>query len=338
MNRIFNKRNSVAVLLFGLLMTLASQSAYLATAQTTVATVIVMPTIGGTTDPAPGQYTYENGTVIVLTAIPDAGYVFSYWIITGELFPGHTSSQVQPVQIIDPETGEVIGTFPVRPTTSAIDSLTFTNNPANITCGYGYSYTYTAVFSPVSSPTSPSPTPSPTEATVIVMPTVGGTVSPTAGMYTYASGEVIRISATPDAGYKFSYWLVSGNTIPGHETKYSTIADDAGNPIGQIPRASTSGIDSLTFTANPASITCGYGYSYTYTAIFEKLASPSPTATPAATSTPVATTAPPPTASPSPTPTPTQQAGTDWTMWIIIAVVVIVIIIVIAAAVMMRKK
>jgi hypothetical protein len=340
MKKLFNKRNLVAALLFGLLMTIVSQSASLVAAQTTSdAVVIVMPTIGGTTDPTPGQYNYANGTSIILTAIPDTGYAFSYWVITGEIFPGHTSSNVQPIQITDPETGEVIGTFPPRPNVSAIDSLTFTNNPANVTCGYGYTYTYTAVFAPVSSPTSPSPTPGPTEATVIVMPTVGGSVTPAAGMYTYANGTVIRISATPDAGYKFSYWLVTGNTIPGHTTQISTIVDDNGNVIGQIPRPSTSGIDSLTFTANPASITCGYGYTYTYTAIFEKLASasPSPTATPVATSTPVVTTAPP-TASPSPTPTPTTAGGTDWTTWIIIAVVVIVIIIVIAAAMMMRKK
>ena len=46
-------------------------------------TIIAGP--GGTTDPPPGTYTYENGSVVLATAIPDAGYVFDYWILDGEM-------------------------------------------------------------------------------------------------------------------------------------------------------------------------------------------------------------------------------------------------------------
>lgn len=334
MNRIFSKHNLVtAVLLFALLLPMSNLVMFNAAAQGTVATVIIMPTTGGTTDPTPGQYTYENGTNIIFAAVPNAGYRFSYWLVTGEYIPGHTSQNVAPSQIIDPETGEIISfPLPPRPSPGSVDTQTFTANPANITCGYGYSYTYTAFFEPIA---QPSPTPGPTEGVIIVMPTVGGTVTPAAGSYTHTNGTIFEISANPDAGYVFKYWLVSGSVITGHETAYSVITDDQGNVISEIPRATGSAIDSLTFTDNPARITCGYGYTYTYTAFFEQA---SATSTPPATSTPTATASPTQqTASPSPTSTPTQ-AATDWTTWIIVAVVVVVIIIVIAAAILMRKK
>lgn len=40
-------------------------------------------TIGGDVDPPPGVYTYDEGTVVTVTAYPDAGYVFDHWEIDG---------------------------------------------------------------------------------------------------------------------------------------------------------------------------------------------------------------------------------------------------------------
>ena len=37
------------------------------------ATVVIYSSVGGTTDPETGSYSYPNGTVITLTAIPDDG-------------------------------------------------------------------------------------------------------------------------------------------------------------------------------------------------------------------------------------------------------------------------
>ncbi|MEM3628627.1 MAG: NosD domain-containing protein [Candidatus Bathyarchaeia archaeon] len=42
-------------------------------------------TIGGTTNPASGTYTYANGTVVSVTAIPNMGYSFAYWLIDGNI-------------------------------------------------------------------------------------------------------------------------------------------------------------------------------------------------------------------------------------------------------------
>jgi len=39
---------------------------------------------GGTTEPSPGIYTYENGTIIEVTAIPESGYSFDYWLLDNQ--------------------------------------------------------------------------------------------------------------------------------------------------------------------------------------------------------------------------------------------------------------
>ena len=45
----------------------------------------IISTEGGTTDPVPGNYTYVNGTVVSITAIPNPGYSFDYWLLDGEI-------------------------------------------------------------------------------------------------------------------------------------------------------------------------------------------------------------------------------------------------------------
>ncbi len=46
-------------------------------------TLIIDSTVGGTTHPSPGTYTYENGTVVSVIAIPEEGYQFSHWLLNG---------------------------------------------------------------------------------------------------------------------------------------------------------------------------------------------------------------------------------------------------------------
>lgn len=43
------------------------------------------PSREGTTDPAIGTHVYEEGTAVSVQAIPNAGYVFSYWLLDGTL-------------------------------------------------------------------------------------------------------------------------------------------------------------------------------------------------------------------------------------------------------------
>jgi hypothetical protein len=43
----------------------------------------IISTAGGTTNPAPGIYTYVNGTQVVITAVPYNGYSFDNWLLDG---------------------------------------------------------------------------------------------------------------------------------------------------------------------------------------------------------------------------------------------------------------
>jgi len=46
-------------------------------------TLTITSAVGGTTDPSPDTYTYAEGTAVVVTAIPDAGYYFDHWELDG---------------------------------------------------------------------------------------------------------------------------------------------------------------------------------------------------------------------------------------------------------------
>src|SRR3990170_2609813 len=53
------------------------------------AVAIITATLGGTTVPEPGTYTYDNGEVATAKAVPWIGFKFSHWVLSGEFLPGH---------------------------------------------------------------------------------------------------------------------------------------------------------------------------------------------------------------------------------------------------------
>jgi len=306
------------------------------------AIVIIQPSQGGTTDPGPGTHTYPEGTDIVLTATADPGYTFQYWIASGGYTPGHDEGQ-QPV-ITDPETGEPIVPAPSLPSISGIDSLVFTSNPANIDCGYGFTYTYQAVFTQTDGAGDGG-----TEAVVVVLPSSDGTTDPGPGTHTYPEGTVITLTATPNEGYSFHYWVISGNVTPGHaegETGSTIIDPETGETITTIPRPpQPTGIDSLVVDVNPIEVECGFGYTFAYQAVFTPTDETGHSPSPGTTTSPGTTGSPTVTATASPGVTATGTAPTGGQIiegiddWILIAIVVIVIIIIVAAiAAAMRRR
>lgn len=200
------------------------------------AEVVLVASEGGTTNPAPGSHFYWNNSIIKLEAIPDNGYDFLQWVITG----GYTPSHNEPPLLI-PGPIEVDGQPalppPRLPTASTYDSLIATQNPLYVVCGYGYTFSYEAVFVT----TTPTGTER-SDAIVVVADAVGGSTNPGPGTYTFAEGESFALTATPDEGQEFQYWIASGTGVAGHE---STLLVD-----------------------NPLNILCGIGYTYEYQPVF----------------------------------------------------------------------
>jgi hypothetical protein len=91
-------------------------------------TVVIYDSIGGTTDPPAGT-TQMSGTV-VLTATPDAGFEFAYWLYVGPDIGGHG----------------VGGTTKSQ----------WTDNPMTYNCAEGYTVEWQAVFVPTGSSSLPS--------------------------------------------------------------------------------------------------------------------------------------------------------------------------------------
>ena len=206
-----------------------------ALAQDNEATVVVLvsPEEGGTTDPAPGTYSYADGEVEILTATPNAGYEFAHWLIEG----GYDLVNIPPlIYPIDPNTGEPID-IPVPPriaSESTYESMLVTQNPLAIVCGYGYTFSYKAVFIPTS-PTERS------DAVVVVRDAPGGTTDPGPGTYTFAEGSSITLTAMASEGYEFQYWTA---TEQGDMAHPNILMD------------------------NPLAPTCGIGYTYEYQPVF----------------------------------------------------------------------
>jgi hypothetical protein len=227
--------------------------------------------LGGTTDPVTGTYTYDYGETITLKATASSGFKFQYWVIRGNYLVGHN---VPPINY--PENAAADPSWvPDFPSPSEIveDSLIVSTNPLTVICGYGYTYTYEPVFAPTAAP------PATSDAIVVVLNSIGGTTSPGPGTYYYLNGSTISLKATPAAGYDFVYWVAVGQD--DHPT---------------------------TFIDNPTAIICGYGYTYSYQAMFA-----------------------PSGAAPQPTGVPMEYL-------VVIAVLVIVAVIAVAAAVMFRGK
>jgi hypothetical protein len=57
-------------------------------------TLTITSTSGGTTDPAPDKHSYEEGTVVSVTAIPESGHVLNYWELDDFIVGFNTSTSV----------------------------------------------------------------------------------------------------------------------------------------------------------------------------------------------------------------------------------------------------
>jgi hypothetical protein len=171
-----------------------------------VAKVVVLASVGGTTDPSYGEYTYSNSTKFEILATPNAGFRFDHWVISGDYLPGHNLPQII---VPNPLPEDWVPQLPT-PSDLQKDSLVSSQNPLSVICGYGYTYQYQPIFVPTSTPGST------VTGTVVVLSGVGGSVNPGAGTYTYAGDQIVTLTATADSGFEFDHWVISGGPMPGH--------------------------------------------------------------------------------------------------------------------------
>jgi hypothetical protein len=194
---------------------------------------IIAPT-GGTTSPSPGTYTYVDGTLVSVTAIPNANYNFAYWELDGVyngtnnpttvlMDKNHTLkaffAQVTRTLNITATAGGI--TDPV-PGTYVYVNGTLVNVTAFPSANYMFDHwvldgspagsanpisvlmdkdhTLQAVFAIIN-------------YTLTITTTSGGTTNPSPSTYIYASGSIVEVLATPDVNYKFVRWEFDGANI-----------------------------------------------------------------------------------------------------------------------------
>jgi hypothetical protein len=171
------KSKIFALTLLTALLMLATLSA-IANAQAT-GTVIVLDTIGGTTDPVPGTTTPADGTSVTFTATADSGYVFDSWIVS----------------------------------TDAGSNIA-TTNPVTLPITGGVNYTVQANFVPILAiPGAIFPSNLATAAIVVVLAGAGGTTTPAAGTYAMDTATSLNLTATASSGWIFSHWVISGPNL-----------------------------------------------------------------------------------------------------------------------------
>lgn len=115
------------------------------------------------------------------------------------------------------------------------------------------------------------------QVVIIVSPEGGGTTDPAPGSYNYANGTIVVLTATPSDGYEFSHWLIQGGYVttpnqPPSIFPHEFVDPNTGElvivPTPPIPSSTLSTFESLEATQNPLVISCGYGYTFSYEAVF----------------------------------------------------------------------
>ena len=165
-----------AVLLLSIVPSLASAQGQ--------ASVTILDSLGGSTVPAAGTTSYNDGTAVQLTATPLDGYVFVDWEIV-----------------------------------TATSATVVTDNPTTLTVTGGVTYAIQPIFSIIQTLPGGIPvTNFKTAAIVVVLPAAGGTTNPPAGTYALANAAQTTLTAIPSSGWQFSHWVITGDlgSIKGH--------------------------------------------------------------------------------------------------------------------------
>ncbi|MCL6579223.1 MAG: PKD domain-containing protein [Candidatus Bathyarchaeota archaeon] len=168
-------------------------------------TLTIQTTAGGTTNPAPGTYTYNAGSMVLVTASPSTGYVFDVWQLDGVNVSSATSYTV--TMNSDHTLKAVFKSAPTPPSISA--SIT----PVSTSIPVGGSVTFTSTVSGGTLPYSyqwylnGAPVPGATSATWMFTPSATGTynvyvnVTDSGGMTAKSNIATVSVTKPGVGGY-----------------------------------------------------------------------------------------------------------------------------------------
>ena len=228
------------------------QAVFQQTVNQVILTMQVTPLEGGTTGPQPGSHTFSLNETVYISAVPNPGYVFSYW--TGDVADPYAAS----TSIVMSENKTVTAHFTTGQQQKAV--LTISSSPVEggdttPTAG-SYEYAMNAVVGISAAPASgyifvgwtgdvADPNSASTtitmdgDKTVIanyelenannvifsfnVSPVGTGTTAPPPGIHIYSLGEMISVSAIPYDGYYFAGWF--GDVVDPQSQTTTVLAD-----------------------------------------------------------------------------------------------------------------
>jgi hypothetical protein len=212
---------------------------------------------GSVTEPGEGVFTYDEGRVVSLEAVPDEGYRFIGWTgdvgMIADVYDATTTitmngdysvsaNFVRQYTLTNTSTaggsitapGEGIFTYDAGTVVNLVatpaSGYRFVNwtgnvgaikntNAASTTIAMTGNYSITANFEAIAPRVPP-----PVQYSLIVSPGAGGSVtSPGAGAFAYDAGTVVNLVATPANGYRFVRWSGSVDTIANVYAASTTI-------------------------------------------------------------------------------------------------------------------
>jgi hypothetical protein len=210
-------------------------------------TLTITAMSGGTTNPAPGTYTYSSGQYASVEALPSANYFFDHWVLDGS-----NVGSANPISVYMNNNRALQAVFSLINCSLTITaSAGGTTNPVPSTYIYanGSSVQVTAFpalnYKFVKWQLNGSDSGSANPYTIVmdanytlhavfqqltyrltIVSSTGGTTNPAPGLYVYVNGTSASVDAIPDTYYVLDYWLLDGNNVGSADPIGVLMTDD----------------------------------------------------------------------------------------------------------------